>query len=372
MANRVMILGGYGNFGKRICLALVKANIDCIIVGRDITKATACKAAIEDIVPTAVLAIEIADIRTQLSEILKAHQPTIVIDTCGPFQGASYAVIETCIAHQAHYIDLADARDFVTGITQLDEKAKQQGVAVISGASSVPGLSSAVVAHFQDRFKKIKILKYGISTAQKTADGLATASAILSYLGKPLKPFKGCTKRIYGWQNLYWQDYPLLGKRWMASCDVPDLDLLPPYFNLDSIQFSAGVESRGMHFFMWLTSWAIRLGLPIDLSRHAKAIQFLCKPFNWGCKNQSGMHVILKGIDDSGENKTIKWFIIAEYGEGLEIPTIAAIVLAKKIIKGEFKQTGAMPCVALVSLTEYLEELQDFHIKVYSPDDTCD
>src|SRR3990167_6304289 len=106
-------------------------------------------------------------------------------------------------------------------------------------------------------------MKYGISTAQKTARGLATAAAILSYLGKPIKPFPGAKETIYGWQNLYCQTYPLIGRRWMASCDVPDLDLLPNRYNIQKIEFSAGVESTTMHFCMWLTSWCIRLGLPI-------------------------------------------------------------------------------------------------------------
>lgn len=116
---------------------------------------------------------------------------------------------------------------------------------------------------------------------------------------------------------------------------------------------------------MWLTSWCIRLGLPIDLTRHAKGIQQLCRLFNIGAKNQSGMHIILEGLDHHHKKKEIKWFIIAEYGEGLEIPTIPAIVLAKKILNGTFKTTGAMPCVGLISLKEYLDELNDFKVQVF-------
>ncbi len=47
---------------------------------------------------------------------------------------------------------------------------------------------------------------------------------------------------------------------------------------------------------------------------------------------------------------------------GPHIPTIPAIVLAKKIAKGAALAAGAYPCVAQVTLTEYLAELKEYPI----------
>jgi hypothetical protein len=69
------------------------------------------------------------------------------------------------------------------------------------------------------------------------------------------------------------------------------------------------------------------------------------------------MHIILV--------KCTKWFIIAEYGEGLEIPIIPAVILAKKIIRDQFNKSGAMLCIDLVTLDEYLAELKGLAIQVY-------
>jgi hypothetical protein len=77
------------------------------------------------------------------------------------------------------------------------------------------------------------------------------------------------------------------------------------------------------------------------------------------------MHIILKGKDRSGRQTTIKWFVIALDGDGPYIPTVPAVVLARKIVTGQFGATGAMPCVGLVSLEEYLHELKDFKVKTY-------
>ena len=51
----------------------------------------------------------------------------------------------------------------------------------------------------------------------------------MTYVGKPLRPFAGAMHPVYGWQDVFRQDIPGIGKRWMANCDVPDLDLVLPY-----------------------------------------------------------------------------------------------------------------------------------------------
>jgi short subunit dehydrogenase-like uncharacterized protein len=88
------------------------------------------------------------DIHTpDLERALQALAPHVVVHTCGPFQGQQYHVAAACIAAGAHYIDLADGREFVAGIGCLQKQALAAGLAVISGASSVPALSSTVADH---------------------------------------------------------------------------------------------------------------------------------------------------------------------------------------------------------------------------------
>jgi hypothetical protein len=60
-----------------------------------------------------------------------------------------------------------------------------------------------------------------------------------------------------------------------------------------------------------------------------------------------------------------KWFVVALDGDGPYIPAAPAVVLARKIVTGQFGAAGAMPCVGLVTLAEYLHELKDFKIKTY-------
>jgi saccharopine dehydrogenase-like NADP-dependent oxidoreductase len=144
--SKVLILGGYGNFGKRIARLLTRHNVPVIIAGRDANKAKILAQAL----PVGLAETAIFDVRHTLPAQLKALAPTVVINTCGPFQTSDYAVAETCIKHGAHYIDLADGRDFDTNIRTLDGKAKRNNVAVISGASTVPGVAGSASAKISE------------------------------------------------------------------------------------------------------------------------------------------------------------------------------------------------------------------------------
>lgn len=362
---KVLILGGYGNFGRKISTALTKVGIPVIIAGRNTKLAESLAVKLRKQYPGTQIEISIFDIEKDLSNQLKLIKPTVVINTCGPFQTKDYTVAFQCINFKIHYIDLSDGRDYVNEIISLDAKAKEASVIVVSGASTVPGLSSAVLEKYKNEFSSINSLIYGITPGQKAPRGLATTEAILSYLGKRLKPAPYENKPRYGWQNLYRQKYPIIGKRWMANCDIPDIDLFPKYYKIKHIQFSAGMENSLLHLGIWLTSWLIRLGTPLNLQKHAKTLLALSHFFDQFGTEDGGMHMLITGTDLNGKEKTIKWFIIAKSADGPQIPTIPAIILTKKIIAEQMTTTGAIPCIGLISLDEYMNELKGFNIEIY-------
>lgn len=361
MPNKIMVLGGYGNFGKRISRALAAKGIDVLIVGRSLEKS---KRLADEIGHHATpLCFSVPD---DLGQFLAEHRPAAVINTVGPFQHQGYETARIAISHGVNYVDLADGREFVCGISELDSLAKNAGVAVISGASTIPALSDAVVSEYRGEFSSIRNLKYGISPGQGAERGLATTRGILSYVGKPLAPFPSIKRRVFGWQNIYRQPYPGLGKRWMANCDIPDLDLLPKRHNIKTIQFSAGLELAPLHLGLWALSWIIRLGIPLKLEKLASPLLKISNWFNRFGSSDGGMHVVIAGPSASDPTKTIErhWFIIAKNGDGPHIPTIPAILLAQRFATGNLPPAGAYPCLGLVSLSDYVCELEGPNFEV--------
>lgn len=354
----VLILGGYGNFGKRIAAALTKDEIPVVIAGRNKLKADKLQREL----PRGLADVAVFDAYVELAIYLKRLGPAVVVNTCGPFQNGDYAIAETCAKHGVHYVDLADGREFVTGISRLDDLARETGTIIISGASTVPGLSSAVAEQFAAEFSQIDDMKYGISPGQKAERGLATTQGILSYVGKPLAPSQANRKVVYGWQNIYRQNFPHLGKRWMANCDIPDLDLFPEHYGIKAIRFSAGLELSFLHLGLWGMSWLVRLGLPLNLQRFAEPMLSISNWFDRFGTDDGGMFVILSGKDNEGRPHTRKWFIIARDGHGPFIPTVPAILLAKDLARNRTIKPGAFPCIGMVTLAKYLDELKEYSI----------
>lgn len=360
MSRSVLILGGAGNFGKRIAAALARKGVPVIIAGRNLAKAQALAQALPQ-----AQAVQL-DVTGAWSEVLASLRPAVVVNTCGPFQDSDYRVAETCIAEGVHYVDLADGRAFVTGITALDGAARAAGVAVVSGASTVPGLSSAVVEALRGDFAAIELMRYSISPGQRAERGLATTQGILSYVGKSLAPWPGQTKPAHGWQDIYRQEYPGLGKRWLANCDIPDLDLLLQRYGIKQIQFSAGLELWPLHLGLWGLSWLVRLGLPLNLPRYAAPLLAISNAFDRFGTATGGMHVLLQGTGHDGQPLQRTWYIIARQGHGPHIPTIPAILLAERLACSTLQRAGAMPCCGLVSLEDYLTELREYNVQVFS------
>ena len=359
---RVLIIGGYGNFGSYIARALSgDSNISLLIGGRSQARADTFAANLDAVNPATGCAVDIdKDITAQLSHL----RPDIVIHTTGPFQSQDHRVARAAIATGAHYLDLADARAFVATIGELDEAATEAGVAVIAGASSVPSLTAAFIDQYRPYFADLQVATYGIAAAQATNRGLGTAAAILSYVGKPFTILRnGVRKRVFGWQGLRMIRYPELGLRLFGFCDVPDLELFPRrYPELRTIEFVAGHEVKLLHIGTWLFSWAVRLRFLRSLAPYADRLLKLSFRFDPLGSDKSGFHMFLDGIAPDGQPMSVRIFMIARQVHGPNIPCIPAILLARKLAASNAVKLGARPCLDIFALDELMRAISHLDV----------
>lgn len=365
MDYRVVILGGYGNFGGRIARALAaERDIELVVAGRD------AKAAADFVgtLPRSGAKLEAAAIDHDAPDFparLRALKPDLVIHTSGPFQGQSYHVARAAIVAGAHYLDLADGRAFVAGIANLDEAAREARVVVLSGASTLPALSTAVVESQRLAFSSLDSIEICIAPGQKTPRGLATMQAILSYCGRPFIELNGCeSHRVFGWQGLRRWRHPDLGVRWAARCDVPDLELLPRlYHTVRSVRFDASLEFAIAHLALWKLAWLVRAGI---VRRPESFAAILLRGARWLDRwgtDVGGMSVRLAGTGANGQSLQRDWYLTAGSGHGPEIPCIPAIVIARKLARGEPFSPGARPCHGMMTLEEFDAQVRHLDIR---------
>jgi saccharopine dehydrogenase-like NADP-dependent oxidoreductase len=348
-----VVLGGYGNFGRLVVAALAADREHRVVVaGRDRQQARAVADAIGSPAQPAVL-----DVRSpNLAAELRRLGASVVVHAAGPFQGQDYVVPRACIEARAHYVDLADARGYVCGIPTLDDAARSNDLLVVSGASSVPALSSAAVDQLRRQFSKVESIDHGISSGARPP-GLAAMEGVLSYVGKPIPQWRNSAWRtVYGWQDFTRHDYPQpIGPRWLGNCDVPDLELFPQrYAPVKTVVFRAGVAMPVGMFSTWSASWLVRAGLMKSLLPHVPLLRRAALAIERFGSTSSAMHVTVRGLDHESQPTTRTWLLLARNNHGPQVPCFPAIALARKLLRDEVRTRGAMPCMGLLTLDEIL------------------
>ena len=360
MALRVMVIGGYGNFGSIVCRHLVVTpGVDLVISGRDPHKllrkvdelkaqsGTVCESWCGDAMGTA------------FKSALGSMSIQLVIHTGGPFQGQSYAVAEGCIDAGVNYCDLSDCRTFVTGVGVLDTRARHAGVAILSGCSSVPTLSAAIIDQHRHRFKRIDSIEHGISSSAKMP-GLSTVEGVLAYAGKPIKQLKnGQVHEVLGWQDLKLRKMQHLGTRVLANVDVPDIDIFASRYGAQTLSFKAGAGLKLGGVANYLLAQALRMGMVRDHAPWAARLH------RWGIwferfgDGKSAMYIDVQGIGVEGKPLSMTVQLTAMNDKGPEIPSCAAVALAAKIAQGYLPEPGARACVGEITVDEYMAALND-------------
>lgn len=367
---RILVLGGYGVFGSRAVERLARAsqtpggNFEIVIAGRNLAAARTEAARLAHSSPVRIEPATL-DARTLTDNQLGDLGVTILLNTAGPFQGQDYHVARAAIAAGAHYVDLADARDFVTGIGVLDAEARAADVLVVSGASSVPALACAVIEHLALSMNQPESLVYGISPGNSFDPGLATVEAILGAIGRPFETLIDCRRQVvHGWQPLHRESLAGLGTRWFGACDVPDLDLFPARFpTVRTQRFVAGVEVKMFHAALWGLSWMVRGGLVQHPERMARFLLSAKRHLARFGSDRGGMFVRLKGRGNDGGEHVRRWDLVAGCGHGPYIPAIPAVIIARRLARGQLDRRGAMPALGLMTLDDFSAEVADLDIR---------
>lgn len=354
---KILILGGYGVFGGRLVHLLSDLpQLTILVSGRSKLKAEAFCADYRGSAKTFPIVLNRNDIAVGLAE----HRPDLLVDASGPFQDYGtdrYRVIEACIEGGVNYLDFADAADFVFGVSRFDARARQTNVFVLSGVSSFPVLTAAVLRKMASGMEIVSV-EGGIAPSPYAGIGLNVMRAVVGYAGAPVKlTRKG--KKGHGIGLAESRRYtiavpgqlPLRNLRF-SLVDVPDLQVLPPeYPKLTDIWMGAGPVPESLHRILNLLAKArasLRLPSFEPLSRLFYIVLNLMK---FG-EHRGGMYVHVHGLN-GGKAVERSWHLLAEGDDGPFIPSMAIEAIVRKLINGEIPLAGARSATHALDLDDY-------------------
>ena len=360
---RVVVVGGLGNFGARICRRLaLERDIEIVATSRQRAKARGPAS-----VQTAMLDIDAPDLTSKMRSLA----PDLVIHCAGPFQGQDYRVALASLACGAHYADLADGRGFVAGfLAAIGPAAEAAKRVAITGASTLPALSSAVVDFLKASFAQLSAVELVIAPGQRAQRGGATVAAVLGYTGEPFTWWeRGEWRTVYGWQQLARQRFSF-GNRLSAACDVPDLELLPArYAGVQSVTFRAALEVSLQHYALWMIGACRRIGLPMRIPHWGASLDRIGAWLNWLGSQTGGMSVRVIGQTHEGRTLSRTWELVAKSNHGPEIPCMAAVILATRLARGDPFPAGAKVCMGMLGLPDFEAEFARWNISTRVMDD---
>lgn len=347
---RVVVLGGTGNFGGRICRRLrQEPGIEVIAAGR---RAGADSVSLDLNAP-------------DFAKALGALRPDIVIHCAGPYQGQDYRVAAAALGCGAHYIDLADGREFVVQFAAHNHAAAMRANrSAVTGASTLPALSAAVIDSLQTHFAHVDEIDMAIAPGQHAPRGTATMAAVLGYAGRGFQWWQdGAWRTAYGWQELRKMRFPF-GTRYAAACDVPDLALFPErYPGVRTVSFRAALEVSLQHYGLWSIAGLRRMGLPLPVERWAGVLNRVGHSLDRFGSDCGGMSVRVTGRDEAGRERSLTWYAVAPSNHGPEIPSMAAILLTLKLAASEALPPGARPCMGMLNLSDFEPEFARWNIR---------
>jgi hypothetical protein len=360
MPMKIIVLGGYGIFGGRLCHLLAgDARIALFVAGRNLRSAQEfCRTLPAGAQCAPLLFDRDGDLPRQLQQL----QPDLLIDASGPFQsyGADpYRLVKACLDHGVNYMDFADGSDFVKGIHQFDERAKRKNLFALSGVSSFPVLTAAVVRHLARDLREVNAIRGGIAPSPFAVVGLNVMRAISAYAGKPVNLTRhGRHTTAYALtEGMRYTVSPPgrlpLNNVYFSLVDVPDLQVLPELWpELHDVWMGAGPVPEMLHRLLNALAWLVRLRLLPSLKPFAWLFLHAQAILRWG-EHRGGMFVEIDGVGQDDECVTRSWHLLAEGDDGPFIPCLALEALVQRTLDGKIPAAGARPASKDLELDDY-------------------
>jgi len=376
---KILILGGYGTFGGRLAeLLREETRLTLLIAGRSLASAEKFCAALGGKAVATPLAF---DRDGDLDAELRAAAPDLVVDASGPFQaygGDPYRVAKACIALGIDYLDLADGADFVAGIGAFDAEARARGVSVLSGVSSFPVLTAAVVRRLARPGDTVETIAAGIAPSPYAGVGLNVIRAIAGYAGKRV-PLLREGRPAFAHAlidsmrfTIAPPGYTPLHPRRFSLVDVPDLRVLPALWpGAKSVWMGTGPVPAVLHRGLSLLAWLVRLKLLPSLLPLAPLFHAAMKRLRWG-EHRGGMFVAVTGRDAAGRSFARSWHMVAEGNDGPFIPSMACAAIIRRVLDGKRPAPGARPGTGDLELDDYAREFAARRIAAGIRDAACE
>jgi len=181
---RALIIGGVGGMGQGVARDLIKQEqVTQVILADLYPDPERLSKKLRESDKTSLVRLDVNDHGAMVEAFA---QVSVVINTAGPFYKTAVPVARAAVAAKVNYIDICDDYEGTQILfdSDIDQKAKEAGITVLTGMGSDPGTNNVLVKWYADRLDSVdEIYLYWVVSIAELA-GAAWDHSLHMTLGK--------------------------------------------------------------------------------------------------------------------------------------------------------------------------------------------
>lgn len=145
---KILVIGGYGQVGSRVCDNLLKMEKSVIVAGRDIKKC-------ENYAKKSNFEMECRqlDVSNWSDQYLEQVETVVMC-----LEMNNMEVLEGCIRNKVNYVDITPTGALIEQIKERKEAVLEAGIAVCVGVGIAPGVSNVLCETLAEQFDVIEVI----------------------------------------------------------------------------------------------------------------------------------------------------------------------------------------------------------------------
>lgn len=161
-----VVYGAYGYTGSLIARAAVERGLEPVLAGRDRDRLS--DLAIQLGCDHEVVALDEPMVLDMLLEDARA-----VLHCAGPFVHTAQPMVDACYRTGTHYLDITGEIPVLASLTQQDERAREEGIAVLPGVAHDVVPTDCLAAHLDQRLPDATSLDLAFEASGGLSPGTA-------------------------------------------------------------------------------------------------------------------------------------------------------------------------------------------------------
>ncbi len=181
---RALIIGGVGGMGQGVARDLIKHELVTQVILADLyPDPERLSRKLRESQKTSLIKMDVNDHEAMVKAFSEVN---VVINTAGPFYKTAVPVARAAVEAKVNYIDICDDYEGTEILfnSDIDRKAKEAGITVLTGMGSDPGTNNVLVKWYADKLDSVEeIYLYWVVSIAELA-GAAWDHSLHMTLGK--------------------------------------------------------------------------------------------------------------------------------------------------------------------------------------------